>query len=172
MSTTVSETSKHRALVIGYCHGNGLDLGSAGDPIKPEAIQVEREDHYCPYFDQKHPPQLMGDASNLVWFRDGVLDFVYSSHLIEDYSSDEQRTVIREWCRVIKKGGHLVILAPEKERWALALFKGQPPNLAHKHEPSIGELTGIINGIGGWQVLEDRFCDGDDYSLFFVARKF
>lgn len=166
-----SETSKHRNLVNGYCAGNGLDLGSAGDPIVPSAIQVERPDHYCPYFDDKQPPQLLGDAANLIWFKDGVLEYVYSSHLIEDFSEEEQKKVIREWCRVIKPGGHLVILAPERWRWAEALKAGQPPNLAHKHEPEIGQFTKVINELGGWEVLEDRFCDATDYSMFFVARR-
>lgn len=168
--TAVSETSKHRKLVVGYVNtGDGVDLGSAGDPIVPNAIQVERPDNYCPLFDDKYPPQLRGDASHLHWFRDGVLDWVYSAHLIEDYTADEQKAVIREWCRVIKPGGRLVILAPEKNRWAEALKRGQPPNLAHKHEPEIGELSRIVNDIGGWNVLEDRFCDGEDYGMFFVA---
>lgn len=166
-----SETAKHRALVKGYCVGNGLDLGSAGDPIVPTSIQVEHPNNYCPFFDDKYPPQIRGDARNLTWFRDNVLDYVFSSHLIEDYSADEQKAVLREWARVVKPGGHIVILAPEKFRWAEALRRGQPPNMAHKNEPAIGEFTAVFNGIGGWDVLEDRFCDGTDYGMFFVARK-
>ncbi len=166
-----SETSKHRALVLGYCHGNGLDLGSAGDPIVPTAIQIELAESYCPLFDGQYPPQLRGDATDLVWFRDRVFDFVFSSHLIEDFTAERQRDILREWARVVKQGGHLVIIAPEAGRWKAALDKGQPENLAHKHEPHIGEFTAILRQLGGWDILEDRFCDGEDYSMFFVARR-
>lgn len=168
---TGSETEKHRALVIGYCKGNGLDLGSGGDPIVPTAIQVELPDAYCPSFDHKYPPQLKGSAVNLVWFRDGVFDYVFSSHLIEDFMASDQEMVLREWSRVLKPGGHLVVLAPEHDRWRAALAAGQPENLAHKHEPRLGEFTKIAGRIGGLDVLEDRHCDGHDYSMFFVARK-
>jgi SAM-dependent methyltransferase len=166
-----SETSKHRALVNGYCVGNGLDLGSAGDPIVPTAIQVELPNPYCPLMDSQYPPQLRGDATNLHWFKDNVLEYVFSSHLIEDFTPHQQRDIIREWCRVIKPGGHLVIIAPEANRWAAAVAAGQPANMAHKHEPRIGEFSDIVREIGGWDILEDRFCDGQDYSMFFVARK-
>ncbi len=167
----ISETSKHRKLVEGYCVGNGLDLGSAGDPIAPTAIQVELPNPYCPSFDHKYPPQIKGDATRLVWFTDNSMDYVFSSHLIEDFSVGEQIRVLKEWARVVKPGGHIIILAPERERWHEAVRRGQPPNLAHQHEPSIGELTKVFQMFGGWQVLEDRHCDGEDYSLFFVARK-
>lgn len=167
----ISETSKHRALVSGWCVGTGLDLGSGGDPIVPTAIQVERHDNYCPFFDTKYPPQIRGDATRLVWFADNSLEYVFASHLIEDFTADEQKMVLAEWGRVVKPGGHIVLLAPEKNRWKEALKRGQPANMAHKHEPEIGEFTKVFKEFGNWDVLEDRFCDGTDYSMFFVARK-
>lgn len=166
-----SETSKHRALLEKFCTGDGLDLGSAGDPIVPRAIQVELPDNYCPFFEHKYPPQLRGDATKLHWFRDGVFDYVYSSHLIEDFSAEEQKAICREWARVVKPGGHIVILAPEQGRWREALRRGQPPNNAHKHEPFLGFFTQVFRDIGGWEVLADNFCDKTDYSMYFVAKK-
>lgn len=167
-----SETAKHRKLVEGYCVDTPvLDLGSAGDPIVPHAIQVELPNPYCPYFDRKYPPQILGDAKFLKWFTDGSVATVFSSHLIEDFGADDQVAILREWARVIRIGGHMVILAPEKKRWAEALRKGQPPNLAHKHEPEIGEFSKVFQRFGNWEVLEDRYCDGEDYGMFFVAKK-
>lgn len=166
-----SETAKHRKLLEVFCTGNGLDLGSAGDPIVPTAIQVERVDNYCPFFDHKYPPQLRGDATKLEWFKDGVLDYVFSSHLIEDFTADEQRVICKEWARVVKPGGHIVILAPEQGRWREAVRKGQPPNNAHQHEPFLGWFTQIFNELGGWAILRDQFCDKTDYGMYFVARK-
>lgn len=169
--TLHSETSKHRKLVEGYCVGAGVDCGSAGDPIVPTAIQIDLPNNYCPFFDDKYPPQLRGDATNLHWFKDGVMDFVFSSHLIEDFTADQQRIICKEWARVVKPGGYIVILAPEQGRWKEAVKNGQPPNNAHKHEPFLGWFTQIFTEMGGWTVLADRFCDGTDYGMFFVGRR-
>lgn len=166
-----SETSKHRELVKQFCCGNGLDLGSAGDPIVPTAIQIEHPNNYCPFFDTRYPPQIRGDATQLVWFKDNCLDFVFSSHLIEDFTPEEQRNICKEWGRVIKRGGHLVILAPEQGRWREALRKGQPPNHAHRHEPPLGFFTQMFKAFGGWDILADNFCNKTDYGMYFVARK-
>ena len=43
---------------------------------------------------------LVPKAKDLYWFRDGVLDYVYSSHLLEDYVDTE--AVLREWLRVLR----------------------------------------------------------------------
>ncbi len=170
----MSETSKHRHLVARYCEGNGLDLGSAGDPIVPTAIQVDLPDPYGPLLSTKYPVQIRGSANNLIWFQNGCMDYVFSSHLIEDFNAQQQEVVIKEWTRVLKPGGYLVLLAPEKHRWQAALDRGQPPNCAHQHEPEVGEFTRLLKKMGGFKILEDRVCDKDnelEYSMMFVAQK-
>src|SRR5258708_29036296 len=78
-----SETSKCRNRLAQFCTGYGLDLGFGGDPITDTAIRV---DQIYPYSNVgSFPVQLGGDARRLVWFNDEVLDFVYSSHLLEDF---------------------------------------------------------------------------------------
>src|SRR4030081_512897 len=78
-----SETSKCRPRLASYCQGYGLDIGPGGDPITNHAIRVDLE---LPYSSVgQHPVQLGGDASELIWFRDKIFDFVYSSHVLEDF---------------------------------------------------------------------------------------
>lgn len=184
-----SETSRYRNLVERYCQGSGLDLGSAGDPVVPWAIQLELPDapqSYNPAAWGGVEPQLRGDARKLYWFADGVLDWVYSSHLLEDFSRSDWGTILLEWCRVVKPQGHLIILVPEHARWQAELTRGRSPNCAHQHEPSVGELTGLMevqNSVvqdltwkrrfGRWEVLEDRLAtdDPNEYTILFVARR-
>lgn len=169
---SVSETAKHRGQIVQYCQGNGVDLGSSGDPVVPTALQVDLPTgaSYSPDFSQgRYPVQFRGDATKLTWFRDGVLDYVFSSHLLEDFA--DWTPALCEWSRVLRPGGHLVIFIPEKERWAKAVADGQPPNNAHRHEGRVGELTERLNAIGGFDVLEDRLADDGDYTILFVARK-
>jgi SAM-dependent methyltransferase len=124
-----SETSKCRARLAGYCRGYGLDIGPGGDPITSHAIRVDLESPYSSV--GRHPVQLGGDASDLVWFRDKAFDFVYSSHVLEDFI--DTGGVLREWLRVIKEGGSLVLYCPDEQRFRAHCQKtGQPYNPAHK----------------------------------------
>lgn len=170
----MSETAKYRYLTTKYCHGNGVDIGSGGEPVVPWAMQVELGEEDYAQYNSGHTP-----ATPIVWrgsaldlpLRDGVADFVYCSHLLEDFA--DWNPPLREWTRVLKVGGRLVILIPDKARWNEALRRGQPPNCAHRHEGFVGELTGYIDRIGGFRVLEDRLTNltPEDYSILFVARK-
>lgn len=163
----MSETSKHRALTAQYCEGNGIDIGSGGDPVVAQAVSIDLPD---PYSEQGNVIHWRGDALDLP-FKDRVCDFVYSSHLLEDFF--DWWAPLREWVRVLKSGGHLVILIPDRERWAAALERGQPPNCSHKHEGQVGELTTYCSHLGLHPIL-DQFALPDDpldYSICFVGRK-
>lgn len=170
----MSETSKHRPLTVPYCQGNGVDVGSGGDPVVPWAMSVDLPvDEFHRYnsgSDGWGTIQWRGRAEALP-FKDGVLDFVYSSHLLEDFF--DWWPVLREWVRVLKAGGHLVVLVPDRQRWAAAIARGQPPNCEHRHESFPGELTGYCGSLGLVPVV-DRFAipeDESDYTVAFVARK-
>ncbi len=106
-----SETSKCRPRLAPYCTGYGVDLGFGGDPITPQAIAVDLPQPYTQV--GARPVQLGGDATQLTWFADGVLDFVYSSHLLEDFVA--VGPVLAEWLRVLKPGGRLIIFCPDEQ---------------------------------------------------------
>ena len=110
----------------------GVDLGYGGDPITPTAIAVDLPEPYTKFDD--FPQHLKGDARNLYWFRDGVLDYVYSSSLLEDFPPAETVQIVREWLRVLKPGGHLVLLLPDEPFFrAHCARTGQGYNDAHQN---------------------------------------
>jgi SAM-dependent methyltransferase len=125
-----SETSKCRARLAPFCGGYGLDLGFGGDPIVPHAIGMDMP---RPYSDVgRLPVQLGGDATKLVWFADDVLDFVFSSHLLEDFV--DVAPILREWLRVLKPGGRLIIFCPDEQAYRRhCAATGQPYNTHHVH---------------------------------------
>lgn len=125
-----SETSKCRARLAPFCQGYGVDLGFGGDPIVPHAIGVDQP---RPYSDVgKNPVQLGGDAARLIWFADGALDFVFSSHLLEDFV--DVAGVLKEWLRVLKPGGRLIIFCPDEQVYRRhCQATGQPYNEHHVH---------------------------------------
>lgn len=146
-----SETSKCRARLAPFCVGYGLDLGFGGDPIAPHAV---RYDMPTPYTDVgKEPVQLGGDATKLEYFRDGVLDFIYSSHLLEDFPDTE--AVLREWFRVLKPGGRLILFCPVEQVFRKhCADTGQPYNQHHVHEFFSSEFVlDALRKVGPFQIV-------------------
>ena len=166
----VSETSCCRSRLAPFCSGYGVDVGYGGDKITPSAISVDLP---LPYTNVGGDPlNLGGVGENLYWFRDGVLDFVFSSHLLEDYPPTQTAEVIREWLRVLKIGGHLVLYLPHEMRYrAHCKETGQPYNQAHQAEDmSLPYLKKILEEVGGTEVVhEDPSCE--KYSFEIVVRK-
>lgn len=167
----MSESAKHRHLVEKYLQGNGVDLGSGGDPICPWAIQVDLPSDEYKAYNSTRPEaaiQWRGHADNLP-FKDGVLDWVHSSHLIEDYAN--WNSILAEWKRVLKQGGHMIIAVPDRERFRAAVARGQGDNLSHRHEAKVGELSAYFSY--GYHIAQDSFVNDDpnEYSILFIAQK-
>jgi SAM-dependent methyltransferase len=171
----MSETEKHRDQTVQYCTGNGVDIGSQNDPVVPWAISLDLpHDEYAHYTSGKAPEnsiQWRGDGRDLP-FKDGRLDFVYSSHMLEDFL--DWGPILTEWTRVLKQGGRLIIMVPDKLLWNAAIRNGQPPNCAHQHEAYVGELTWSVQDLKlPLKVLRDELTAKDpaDYNILFVAEK-
>lgn len=155
-----------------FCLGNGIDIGYGGDPIVPSAITMDMPKPYTKLGD--HPQNLAGDARDLYWFKDDVLDYVYSSHLLEDFSTREAALVIREWLRVIKVGGVLILYCPDEQAYRAYCKKdGQVPNAAHKIDNfGLRYLKEVFE-----QNFQDRYSIvheielTDDYCFDLVVRK-
>ncbi len=169
----LSETAKYRHLTEKYCVGCGVDIASHGDPVVPWAMNFELPEADYLHYNSGNPPvgpiQLSGDARKLP-FNDNSLDFVYCSHLLEDF--EDWNPLLKEWVRPLKKGGHLIVLIPDRERWVAACAAGQPGNDAHRHEGKEGELSTYADTLG-LAVLEDKLtnCFSGDYTILFVAQK-
>lgn len=179
------ETAKYLALTVPYLVGNGVDLGSGGWPVVPWAIQIEQtEEKFKAYTSGRRVPstvEWLGDICALP-FKDETLDWVYSSHLIEDFCREakpeapEQITwprLFAEWKRVLKPGGLIVLLVPDCALWAAAIERGQIPNCSHyAPEPSFGDLTKHLTA-AGFVMIEERFTNVRplDFSILGVARK-
>lgn len=96
-----------------YCRGYGLDIGFGGDPINDLTIRMDLPNPYA--YTGDLPVQLSGDCCDLRWFQACVLDFVYSSHVLEDFDEHETEPLLREWTRVLQVGGFLILLLPDSD---------------------------------------------------------
>jgi len=164
----MSETSKHRDRFIKYTQGMGIDIGYGGAPINDTAITMDMQSMYVDY-DGK-PQNLFGDARHLYWFKDGVLDHVYSSHLIEDF--EDTKSVLKEWIRIIRIGGYLCLLFPDEQRYR-ASEKPEYWNLSHKHmDMGLKYMLDILYKIPEVTVIEyAEMFDDNDYNCMIVCRK-
>lgn len=170
-----SETSRGRHRLAKYCEGMGLDLGYGGDPIVPCAITLDVDwGTKGPPLIPHAPQNLIGNARDLYWFKDGIFNYVYSSHLLEDFTFGEQIEILKEWIRVIKVGGHLVLYLPDEQVYRKHCEKmGRPRNMDHKNE-KFGLrflLWNVLSGhIKNIQVVESiDLCE--DYSFYIVLEK-
>lgn len=166
------ETTKIRPNIWAYLKPemNGVDLGSGGDPIMPTAIQVDQPfDKYIIYQQKPGVHNLKGDASDLYWFTNGCLDYVYSSHLLEDF--DDKIKVLIEWARVIKPGGWLILYLPDEQKFrAHCLATGQCRNLEHKDKTfSINKMLTIIKEIPCLELVEHY--EHQEYNFVMILKK-
>lgn len=153
--------------LIQYCIGNGLDIGFGGYPISPTAITLDKPD--C-----VHKGNLSGDAGNLHWFRDGVLDYVFSAHCLED--AEDTVAWLREWWRVLRPGGHLVLFLPDQVAYERhCRTAGVEPNGAHKHHDfSLEYVKKCLHKsqIPQTSILYEKWPINEDaYSFEIVLRK-
>jgi SAM-dependent methyltransferase len=164
----ISETSKCRGRLAPFCEGDGLDVGYGGDPIVPHAICMDLPQKYAAY--ESHVQHLHGDATNLHWFRDGALDWVYSSHVLEDFP--DTSTVLDEWLRVLRAGGRLILFLPDEQLYrAYCKSQGKPPNAHHVHEHfGLDYLKRFINRRADLKIIHE-VNPIDIYSFELVIEK-
>jgi ADP-heptose:LPS heptosyltransferase/GT2 family glycosyltransferase/predicted SAM-dependent methyltransferase len=164
-----SETSKCRDRLIKYCQGYGLDIGYGGDAITPSAITVDLPKPYTNV--GNNPLNLGGDARSLYWFDSNILDYVFSSHLLEDFEDTE--SVLREWIRVLEVGGYLVLFGPDEQ-----IFREYCRRTGHEYNPSHKISDFSLAYVK--KILLDKFPNMeivhenplvDEYSFELVARK-
>lgn len=162
-----NEAGKIRWELVPYTRGRGLDLGCGPDKAFPHFIGV---DDYTAtaQFGVQMKPDVVSDVSKLDVFGSASMDFAYSSHCLEHVN--DYRATLKEWWRVIKPGGHLVLYLPHKDFYPNI---GQPgANPDHKNDFVPQDIVDAMKDVGAWDLVrnEDRSADRE-YSFFQVYKK-
>lgn len=63
-------------------------------------------------------------------FQDGSVDLIYASHCLEHFRYTHTKSVLEEWCRVLKKGGVLRLSVPDFDK-LVEIY------LHHDHDPDV-----------------------------------
>ena len=110
-----SETAKVRNWVLPYCIGNGCDIGFGGDKIVK--TNCDGIDYPTPYTKTgKDKVDIGCDViENEIPVADDTYDYVYSSHLIEDFVNTKD--ALRKFIRILKNGGNLILVFPDQFKY-------------------------------------------------------
>jgi ADP-heptose:LPS heptosyltransferase/predicted SAM-dependent methyltransferase len=164
------ESDKIAALVVPYTRGQGLDIGCGMRTVWPHAIGVDNGHH----FGSRTAAKVFSEGGSLPLFADGSLDFIFSSHLLEHFHRENVPAILKEWARVLKVGGYLVLYVPSANLYPKCGEPGANPD--HKWDIYPGDIESVLknsSGFGWTQVEnEERGTDQDnEYSLFEVYQK-
>ena len=165
----MGETSKVRNIVGRYCHGRGIDVGYGGDAISEQAITVDLE---RPYNGAPKPAVVCEVGKSPLPFGDGALDYVYSSHLLEDFNRDELRDILKDFVRVLRPGGKLVLVVPDEQKYnAYCARVGSKPKEHHHGYMNLGVLVAEMMYFGGDVVYAAKMLGEGGYNDAIVWRK-
>lgn len=173
-----NESAKIRWELVPYTRGRGLDVGCG--PVKAFDHFIGVDNGHHEMFGQRIKPDIRVDtAEKLDVFASGSMDFVYSSHLLEHIPFAAVPKTLREWWRVLKHGGYLVLYVPdedeypkcrEPERGIEEFERGCNPD--HKWNVNRDRVIEVMRQVGSWDLVDfQKRNGGNEYSLFFVFKK-
>lgn len=160
------ESRKIRWEIVPYTRGRGLDLGCGAEKCFPHFLGVDNGHHAI--FGYQIKPDINCDVSDLSLFASGSLDFCFSSHLLEHFPYERVPEVLKEWMRVIKIGGHLVLYLPDEDSYPKVGEDGANPD--HKFNVNLNCILDAMPD--GFDLVDfQKRNSSDEYSLYFVFRK-
>ena len=142
-----------------------LDVGYGGIKYKPEYIGVD------PYFSD-------AEVKAFAWelpYKDNEIDEIFSSHTLEHVAKLQVIPTLKEWFRVLKSGGKLILRVPDLvwcyERWLKYQSTGWEMDIIFGNQGREGEFhkTGFNKAIAEGYLKEagfiiDRFEEMDTHS--------
>jgi predicted SAM-dependent methyltransferase len=167
----MSETEKSRTILAPYCTGIGMDVGYGGNKVVSTAWAFDMPQPYTNVGGDRQ--QLRGDCRSFPFLCDNALDFIYSSHVLEDFTYSELVSVVLEWRRVLNKGGFMVTNCPDQQRFlAHCAATGQGTNDNHKEQDfSLNNFKErVLKNTGDWDVIFER-DPFQEYSWLLVVKK-
>lgn len=159
-----SESQKIYCMIARHVDGKkGLDLGcggwkmigSTGIDIRPGAADIIGD-----------VTEGLGKLIKNGPGRKPRFDYIFSSHLLEDFDEEEQRKMVTDWVKYLKPGGHLILYVPERGKYLGC-------NIAHKHEFSPQELRALMvnRGLKIVDFFVESVSKPENYSIIAVGQK-
>lgn len=165
-----NESAKIKWEIVPYTRGKGLDLGCGPYKAFPHFRGIDSNiDAQLFGIQATGADFIIPTCEVLDDFASQSQDFIFSSHLLEHISN--WKGALKEWWRVLKQSGYLVLYVPDKDEYPKVGAKGANPD--HKWNCTYDKIVNAMKDIGGWDLVEfQKRNENDEYSLFFVFKKF
>lgn len=148
-SKSISRRLADARFATRYLVGDGVDIGGYPDPLML----------YAELFPRLTSARIWdlsdGDAQYMAGVEDDSFDFVFSSHCLEHLRDPYEG--LRNWLRVVKPGGHLVICVPDEDLYEQGVWPSTH-NRDHKHtftfakaqswSPASINVTDLLSSLG------------------------
>jgi predicted SAM-dependent methyltransferase/ADP-heptose:LPS heptosyltransferase len=166
-----NEAAKISWEIVKWTRGRGLDIGAGLYRTFPHFITVDNNvDVQLFGHPMPRPDILVEDAGKLEVVADACMDFVFSSHMLEHVEEERLVKVLREWWRVIKDEGYLVLYLPDADEYPKVGEKGANPD--HKWNVTYNKVMGLMAKAGPHDLMDfQKRNEGQEYSLYFVFQK-
>jgi ADP-heptose:LPS heptosyltransferase/predicted SAM-dependent methyltransferase len=159
--------------VVQYLRGTVLDLGCGPRKVLPHVVGVDSCVDTELFGIQIQPDLKVKDCADLGDFESAAVDAVFSSHLLEHIVDTE--AALKEWWRVLKPNGHLVLYLPHRDHYPRIGTPGANPD--HKHDFTPEDVLGHIASVAASSqtgmdvVINETRTGGMEYSFLLVVQK-
>ena len=163
------ESDKIRFDVLPYLVRGGLDIGCGPKKVWPHLLGIDSGKDTELFGVTMKPDIVVNSAERLTLFANESADSIFSSHTLEHISN--YKDALREWWRLVKTGGYLVLYLPHADFYPNI---GQPgANPDHKHDFLPADIVAAMREIApdfDLLVNEDR-NENNEYSFLQVYQK-
>lgn len=175
-----NESSKTRWRAVPFIRGTGLDIGCGREKLMDTQFVIGIDDNSdLGRFNIQANANIYMDCKDFGRFSSGAYDFAFSSHLLEHFYYKDVPAVLREWMRVVRIGGHLVLYLPDEDQYPKCaepernLVAEDWVNKDHKWNVNYDRVVDAMSRSGhNWDLVYFEKCkDDDEYSLFFAFKK-
>jgi SAM-dependent methyltransferase len=142
-SKSISRRLSDPNFINRYFVGHGVDIGGKPDPL------MLYKSLFCQLSSVKTWDWEDGDAQFLNGVKENEYDFIHSSHCLEHLVDPIEG--IKNWLRVIKPGGYLIITVPDEDLYEQGEF---PSTFNHDHK-----WTFCINKARSWSTKSLNVID-------------